>query len=56
MMSFKKEGVTMVFVSHSIPAIVRICDRVMWIDDHGIKMLGNTNDVADSYRNFSKIR
>ncbi len=51
MKRFKKSGVTMVFVSHSVPDIVRICDRVMWIDDHGIKMLGNTNDVADSYRN-----
>jgi lipopolysaccharide transport system ATP-binding protein len=51
MKNFKKSGVTMVFVSHSIPNILKLCDRVMWIDDHGIKMLGNTNDVVDSYHN-----
>jgi len=56
MMSFKKSGVTMVFVSHSIPDIEKICDRAMWIDDHGVKMLGNTYDVANSYRNFSTMR
>ncbi len=56
MMSFKKSGVTMVFVSHSIPDIEKICDRAMWIDDHGVKMRGNTYDVANSYRNFSTMR
>lgn len=49
MMNFKKKGVTMIFVSHSMPDVKRICDRVAWIDDHTIKMIGATDAVVLSY-------
>ena len=49
MMSFKKSGATMIFVSHSMPDVKRICDRVAWIDNHTIKMIGSTDDVVCSY-------
>lgn len=49
MMGFKKKGVTMVFVSHSMEDVKRICDRVVWIDNHAAKMLGEPEDVIISY-------
>jgi lipopolysaccharide transport system ATP-binding protein len=49
MMSFKKSGVTIIFVSHSMPDVKGICDRVAWIDNHTIKMIGGTRDVVFSY-------
>jgi lipopolysaccharide transport system ATP-binding protein len=49
MSEFKKNGVTMVFVSHSMDDVERICDRVVWIDDHRIKMQGAVSDVVKSY-------
>ncbi len=49
MVSFKKNGVTMVFVSHSMMAVETICDRVAWIENHNIKLLGKTPDVISSY-------
>jgi lipopolysaccharide transport system ATP-binding protein len=49
MVGFKKSGVTMVFVSHSMTDVERICDRTLWIDNHNNKMLGNTKDVIESY-------
>ena len=49
MMGFKKSGVTMVFVSHSMPDVKRICDRVVWIDDHIIKMTGIPDNVVSAY-------
>ncbi len=45
MMSFKRSGVTMIFVSHAMEQVENICDRVVWIEDHRIKMIGNTRDV-----------
>lgn len=36
MMGFKRSGVTMVFVSHSMEDVKGICDRVMWIEEHKI--------------------
>lgn len=49
MMSFKKNRVTIVFVSHSMADVERICDRVAWIDDHAIKMIGKPGDVVSAY-------
>ncbi|MEW6418724.1 MAG: ABC transporter ATP-binding protein [Nitrospirota bacterium] len=51
MMGFKKKGVTMVFVSHSMGDVKRICDRVMWIDSHSIKMMGEPKEVITKYNN-----
>ena len=48
-MGFKKKRVTIVFVSHAMPDVVRICDRVAWVEDHTIKMIGRPGDVVSSY-------
>jgi len=49
MMGFKKNGVAMVFVSHSMKDVKRICDRVIWIDNHVIKVMGLPKDVIRKY-------
>ncbi len=49
MSHFKTTNVTMVFVSHYMPNIEKICDRVMWIENHIIKMIGETKTVVKSY-------
>jgi lipopolysaccharide transport system ATP-binding protein len=49
MYEFKKNGVTIVFVSHSLEDVARICDRVAWIDNHRIKSLGSPSEVVASY-------
>jgi lipopolysaccharide transport system ATP-binding protein len=49
MIHFKKTNVTMVLVSHYMPNIERICDRVIWIENHMIKMIGETKTVVKSY-------
>jgi lipopolysaccharide transport system ATP-binding protein len=46
---FKKRGVTIIFVSHSFENITRICDRAIWIENHIIKMIGETKAVVKSY-------
>jgi lipopolysaccharide transport system ATP-binding protein len=48
MMGFKGK-VTMVFVSHAMDTITKICDRVMWIDNHTINMMGDSKDVVSNY-------
>jgi len=49
MADFKKKGVTIVFVSHSTREVEEICDRVAWIENHAIRMLGNPKDVISAY-------
>ncbi len=49
MIRFKKTSVTMIFVSHYMPNIEKICDRVIWIENHVLKMIGDTKTVVESY-------
>ena len=53
MMGFKKKGVTMVFVSHSMTDVERICDRVLWLEDRSIKMVGKPDVVVADYTNHN---
>lgn len=43
------DGATVFFVSHSLPDIVRLCSRAIWLEKGRIKMDGPAADVADAY-------
>ena len=49
MMSFKENGVTMVFVSHVLEDIAKLCDRVIWLDNCTIRMSGRPQEVLNAY-------
>jgi lipopolysaccharide transport system ATP-binding protein len=49
MLGFKESGVTIFFVSHSMAAVKKICDRAMWIDDHSTKLMGKPDTVTAAY-------
>lgn len=49
MKELKKEGKTMVFVSHSIGSVKALCDRAIWLYDGEVKMDGKTEDVLEKY-------
>ncbi len=49
MIGFKKSGITMILVSHSMSDITRICDRTLWIENHSAKMIGKTEKVIIQY-------
>jgi homopolymeric O-antigen transport system ATP-binding protein len=42
-------GVSVLFVSHDMAAIRRICSRVIWIDRGHIVQVGPTDDVVNAY-------
>lgn len=49
MMEFKRNKVTMVLVTHSVNSVMQICERAMWIEDHKVKMIGDSRKVAERY-------
>lgn len=49
MEEFKAAGVTTIFVSHSLSDVQRICDRVVWIDNHRIRKVGTPEEVLGAY-------
>lgn len=46
-------GTTIVIVSHTIAQIERLCDRVMWIEKGNLKMIGETAEVCEAYKNIA---
>jgi lipopolysaccharide transport system ATP-binding protein len=46
---FKRNSVTIIFVSHSMGDIQEICDRVIWLDGARIVSEGNTEQVVEMY-------
>ena len=52
MKDFKKRGKSIVIVSHSSTSIKELCDRAMFLKDGSIEIIGNPNDVINSYENY----
>ena len=44
--------VTVLFVSHSMDLVERLCDRVCWIEKGQQRMIGPTDEVCEAYRNM----
>lgn len=49
MRELKKEGKTMVFVTHSMESVRNLCDRAIWLYNGKVRMDGNTNEVVNEY-------
>lgn len=45
----KKEGKTIVFVSHGMSSVKRFCTRAVWLHQGEIKMDGKTEEVVKTY-------
>ena len=54
MKELKKQGKTMVFVTHSMQAVKELCDRAIWLYNGKIKMDGKTEEVVDAYVKATK--
>lgn len=52
MMELMGGGTTVLFVSHSLQQIEEMCDRVIWLDNHKIKMIGETKEVCKAYEEY----
>lgn len=50
--SFKKKGVTILFVSHSMGDISKVCDKVIWIENRKIKRIGSSEQVIKEYKDY----
>ena len=46
--NFRKTG-TLLFVSHSMAEVRRLCTRAIWIEEGRIREQGDPNDVIRSY-------
>lgn len=54
MKELKKQGKTMIFVTHNMSAVKELCDRTIWLSEGKIKMDGETEKVVDTYVETTK--
>ena len=51
-----KQGLTVLFVSHDMEAILRVSDRVLWLSEGRIVSAGDPEDVVTEYQNAAWAR
>ena len=44
------EGTTMIFVSHDMPIVKKLCQKALWIKDNHAYMYGTAKEVGDAYK------
>lgn len=44
-----KEGTTVIFISHNIPAVINLCPKTILLNKGEIKMFGDSKDVSRFY-------
>ena len=49
MLSMIRGGTTVLYVSHSLDSIKKLCDRVIWLDHGKVKRIGGTEVCAEYY-------
>jgi ABC-type polysaccharide/polyol phosphate transport system ATPase subunit len=56
MNEFREKGKTMVIVSHDLPTIQSISDRILLLDKGGVRGIGSPDSVVDTYQTLSRQR
>ncbi|HCX65062.1 MAG TPA: ABC transporter ATP-binding protein [Eubacteriaceae bacterium] len=54
MEEFKKQGKTILFVSHSLFTVKSFCNKCMWIKDGELMDYGDTGEIVQKYERFLK--
>lgn len=55
-MSFKKKGKAIIFVSHDVNPIRDFCDRAIFLNQGKIEVIGKPENVISSYLSFLKLK
>jgi ABC-2 type transport system ATP-binding protein/lipopolysaccharide transport system ATP-binding protein len=50
---FRKQGATVLLVTHDVQAVRETCDRAIWLDAGVIQKTGPAGEVVDAYLEFS---
>lgn len=55
--SFNKSGsATILFVSHNMDLVRKMCNKVLWLEDGKIKILGDPSNTINAYMNYGKTK
>ena len=49
MSEMRKNGTTLLYVSHSIDSVKSVCDHALWLDKGVVRMSGDVETVGNAY-------
>lgn len=49
LLALRRQGVTIIVVTHSMALVQQLCDRAAWLEKGEIKAVGSPNEVVDAY-------
>ena len=52
----QEQGMSILFVTHDIGAVKRLCNRAIWLHEGKVVASGNAVDVAHAYEDFTRIQ
>lgn len=55
MMTFKEQGKTILFVSHALAQVEKLCDKTIWMHYGEMKQFGPTKEVIQAYKEFNQF-
>ena len=55
MLELMHGGTTVIFVSHDMDQIRELCEKVVWLENGTIKMMGETLDVCKAYEQANQL-
>jgi ABC-type polysaccharide/polyol phosphate transport system ATPase subunit len=53
--TMRRQGVSILYVSHALETVVATCDQVIWLDRGRLRRIGSPTDVVASYRGSVKV-
>jgi lipopolysaccharide transport system ATP-binding protein len=53
MNGFREDGISILFVSHSLDSVEELCDEVLWIENGRIREYGAAAAVIDQYHRWA---
>jgi ABC-2 type transport system ATP-binding protein len=54
-LEFRKNGITIIFVSHNMDEITALCSKVLWLDHGSKKMTGEPAAVISAYESYHML-
>jgi len=54
-LSYKRQGKTIVFVTHALQLVERLCDRAIFIQNGKIQKIGSPHTVVDEFYHFYEL-
>ena len=52
LLEIKKQGTTIVLVSHNLDQIKQICDKAIWFHNNKVEAIGSTDFVSEKYMRY----